>query len=228
MTVGAPGFEAQLRHFREALAGGKGRLGWKVAFNDPAVQARFGLSRPPIGWIDADEFHPSGASVTIGPNQRVAVEAEVMLTMGRDVAAAESLDALRGAIESVSPAIELVDYTRSGQEIADIVEHSFFHLATIYGEPAATFPADAELLVTGVSKNGELAAECIAGRVPKDLAEMVALVASTLEEAGERLLGGDRIICGSYIAPFPVTAGDTASATYAEGLGTVTVSLAEK
>ncbi len=221
--MAAPGFEAQLKHFHEALANGKRRLGWKVAFNDPAVQARFGLSKPPIGWIDADAFHPSGASVAIGPNQRVAVEAEVMLTMARDVRADEPLGALRAAIASVSPAIELVDYSRSGQEIADIVEHSFFHLATIYGEPAEV-PADAELLVTGTTKNGEAAAECIPARVPKDLAEIVALVAFNLEEAGEQLLAGDRIICGSYIAPFPVAPGDSATATYAGGMSTVTVS----
>lgn len=221
----APGFEAQLGHFREALAAGKKRLGWKVAFNDPAVQARFGLSRPPIGWIDADAFHPSGASVAIGPNQRVAVEAEVMLTMARDVRADEPLEALRGAIASATPAIELVDYSRSGQEIADIVERSFFHLATIFGEPAGVFPTDAELLVTGVSKNGEPAAECIPGRVPKDLAEIVALVAANLEEAGERLLAGDRIICGSYIAPFPVVAEDSATAAYGGGMGEVSVRL---
>jgi 2-oxo-hept-3-ene-1,7-dioate hydratase len=222
----APGFEAQLEHFHHAMASGKARLGWKVAFNDPAVQARFGLSSPPIGWIDADAFHPSGASVTVSLSQRVAVEAEVMLTMERDVRGDEPLDALRSAIASVSPAIELIDYTRSGQEIGDMVEHSFFHLATIYGEASATVPRDAELLVTGVTKNGESAAECIPGRVPKDLAEIVRLVATTLEEAGERLVAGDRIICGSYIAPFPVVAGDRATAVYTGELGSVTVLLA--
>ena len=224
----APGFEAQLAHFHEAMASGKRRLGWKVAFNDPAAQARFGLSAPPIGWIDADQYHASGANVAIGPAQRVAVEAEVMLTMGRDVRGDDPLDSLRAAIASVSPAIELVDYSRSGQEIADIVEHSFFHFATIYGEPAAEIPADAELLADSTTKNGEPAAECIPGRVPKDLAEIVRLVASTLDEVGEQLLAGDRIICGSYIAPFPVVAGDTASARYRNGIGPVAVTIAGK
>ena len=226
--MAAPGFEAQLQHFRQARANGKARLGWKVAFNDPAVQARFGLNAPPIGWIDADAFHPSGADVAIGSTQRVAVEAEVMLSMARDVRANESLDALRAAIASVSPAIELVDYSRSGQEIADIVEHSFFHLATIYGEPASTFPPDAELLVTSVTKNGEPAADGLPGRYPKDLAEIARLVATTLEEVGEQLLAGDRIICGSYIAPFPVVAGDSATANYANGLSPVTVAFTAK
>jgi 2-keto-4-pentenoate hydratase len=222
----APGFEAQLQHFREAMAAGKPRLGWKVAFNDPAVQARFGLSRPPIGWIDSAQFHASGATVAIRPEQRVAVEAEVMLTMARDVRGDEPLDALRAAIAAVAPAIELVDYTRSGQEIADIVEHSFYHFATIYGEPANTFPPDAELLVSGVTKSGEHAADGLPGRYPKDLAEIVQLVAVTLDEVGEQLLARDRIICGSYIAPFPVAAGDSATANYAGGMGEVTVSFA--
>ncbi len=221
--MAAPGFDAQLKRFHAAVAEGKPRLGWKVAFNDPATRARFGLDAPPVGCIDAAAFHPSGAEVAIAPGQRVAVEAEVMLTIARDVAAVEPLDALRGAIGGIAAAIELVDYSISSQEIADIVEHSFFHFGTIYGESQVEVPGDAELLVTGVAKNGEHMATSVAARVPADLAEIVRLVAATLEEAGEGLLANDRIICGTYIVPFGVVAGDRVVATYGEGLGEVSV-----
>lgn len=220
------GFEAQLARFKDEAARGKPRLGWKVALNDPAIQSRLGLSGPLVGWLDAAAFAPSGATVAVGPEQQVNIEAEVMLTMARDVRADEGIDALRGAIASVAPAIELVDYTRSSRELEDMVTYSFFHFGTVYGTAIDSVPGDAELLVTGVSKNGERAAEAVPARVPKDLAEIVALVASTLEEAGEALLAGDRIICGTYIVPFPVEPGDTVTASYSGGLGEVTVSFA--
>lgn len=224
MTAPVPGMAAQLARFHAAIAAGGPRYGWKVAFNDPAVQQRFGLAGPPVGWIDSRLAVDSGASVRLRAGQRVHIEAEVMLHIGVDVGANAPLEALRGAIAGVSPAVELVDYTIPGDGLAQIVEHSMFHAGTIVGERRRGIPADASAALTQVLKNGEHAAGSIAGRVPADLAEIVRLVAAALEAHGERLLAGDCIICGSYIAPFPVAPGDVVVAEYGFGLGSVSVS----
>lgn len=218
--------DAQLARFRSAPAAGGSRYGWKVAFNDPAVQQRFGLSSPPVGWIDGSRAGESGATVVLHAGQRVHIEAEVMLHIGRDVAASEPREALRDAIAGVSPAIELVDYAIPGDGLAQIVEFSMFHAGTVVGERRRGIPADASAALERVLKNGEHAAGPIAGRVPADLAEIVALVAAALEACGERLLAGDRVICGSYIVPFPVAPGDRVVAEYGFGLGQVQVSFA--
>lgn len=224
MTNPVPGMAAQLERFRAALAAGGKRYGWKVAFNDPAVQQRFGLESPPIGWIDGRLAVDSGATVPLRQGQRVHIEAEVMLHIGADVAADAPLDVLRGAIAGVSPAIELVDYAIPGDGLAQIVELSMFHAGTVVGERRRGIPADASAALARVLKDGEHAAGPIPGRVPADLAEIVRLVAAALEAHGERLLAGDRIICGSYIAPFPVVPGDAVTAEYGFGLGNVSVS----
>ncbi len=223
MTEPVPGMAAQLARFHAAMAAGGQRYGWKVAFNDPAAQQRFGLAAPPAGWIDGRLAVDSGAAVLLRQGQRVHIEAEVMLHIGADVDADAPLDALRGSIAGVSPAIELVDYAIPGDGLAQIVEHSMFHAGTVVGERRRGIPADASAALTQVLKNGEHAAGPIAGRVPADLAEIVRLVAAALEAHSERLLAGDRIICGSYIAPFPVAPGDAVIAEYGFGLGKVSV-----
>jgi 2-oxo-hept-3-ene-1,7-dioate hydratase len=215
---------AQLERFHAALAAGGQRYGWKVAFNDPAAQQRFGLGSPPVGWTDGSRALESGATVALGAGQRVHIEAEVMLHIGRDVAASEPREALRDAIAGISPAIELVDYALPGEDLARIVEYSMFHAGTVVGVRRRGIPADASAALSQVLKNGEQVAGPIGGRVPADLAEIAGLVAAALEAHGERLLAGDRVICGSYIAPFPVGPGDRVVAEYGFGLGTVAVS----
>lgn len=223
MTRPVPGMALQLARLHANLEAGGERYGWKVAFNDPAAQQRFGLSSPPVGWIDGRLAVDSGATVALREGQRVHIEAEVMLHVGRDAAADEPLDNLRGAIAGISPAIELVDYAIPGAGIEQIVEYSMFHAGTVVGERRRGIPADASGALREVLKNGEHAAGSIAGRVPADLAEIVQLVARELEASGEGLLAGDRIICGSYIAPFPVAPGDRVVAEYGFGLGRVEV-----
>lgn len=224
MTEPVPGMAAQLARFRAAIASGDERYGWKVAFNDPAVQQRFGLTAAPVGWINGRLAVGSGTAVRLRAGQRVHIEAEVMLHIGVDVDAGAPLEALRGAIAGVSPAIELVDYAIPGDGLAQIVEHSMFHAGTVVGERRRGIPADASAALMQVLKNGEHAAGPVPGRVPADLAEIVRLVAAALEGHGERLLAGDCIICGSYIAPFPVATGDVVVAEYGFGLGSVSVS----
>ncbi len=224
MTNPVAGMELQLARFRGSLAAGGQRYGWKVAFNDPAAQQRFGLSSPPVGWIDGGLAVESGATVALFEGQRVNIEAEVMLHIGRDVAASEARAAHRDAIAGISPAIELVDYALPGENLSRIVEFSMFHSGTVVGERRRGIPADASGALVRVLKNEEEVALPIAGRVPADLAEIVALVAAALEACGERLLAGDRVICGSYIVPFPVAPGDLVVAEYGFGLGNVSVS----
>ncbi len=223
MNDPVPGMAAQLARFHAALEAGVPRYGWKVAFNDPAAQQRFGLARPPVGWIDGERAVESGAMVALGAGQRVSIEAEVMLHLGKDVAAREPLEVHGDAIAGISPAIELVDYALPGEDLARIVEFSMFHAGTVVGERRRGIPADASAALVRVLKNGEAVAPPIPGRVPADLAEVVALVAAALEDCGERLLAGDRVICGSYIAPFPVAPGDRVVAEYGFGLGQVAV-----
>ena len=45
------GMARQFAAFRHALAEGMPRLGWKVAFNDPAIQQRMGLTATLVGWL---------------------------------------------------------------------------------------------------------------------------------------------------------------------------------
>lgn len=218
----ASGMAAQLGRFHAELVAGAPRLGWKVAFNDPAAQQRLGLPAPQIAWIDGRNVVANGGAWPLAAGSRVHVEAEVAIRVAHDVPADVSPEVARAAIAGVAPAIEVIDYARPSSPLAALIENAFFHAATVFGqEVAGTLAADTALL--GVDKNGAHEAEAIPGRVPADLGEIVVLTARTLARYGERLMEGDRIICGSYIAPFPAAAGDHVVANYGSGLGAVAI-----
>ena len=201
------GMAAQLAHFHAAIAGGAPRLGWKVAFNDPAAQARLGLPGPQLAWIDGRKVAADGGVWAIKPGARLHVEAEVAIRMAHDVPADLAPRDAREAIAGVAPAIELVDYAKPSSPLAALIENAFFHAGTVFGTEVAGILPGADSALLGVDSNDELKAEAIPGRVPADLGEIVVLAAGILARYGETLLTGDRIICGSYITPFPAAAG---------------------
>jgi 2-keto-4-pentenoate hydratase len=221
---------AQLERFHAVLAAGAPRLGWKIAFNDPAAQQRAGLPGPQIAWIDGRHVAADGGAWVLAPGSRVHVEAEVAIRMAHDVPADAGIDAARAAIAGVAPAIELVDYAKPSSPLAALIENAFFHAGTVFGAEVAGIVADADTALLGVDTNGSRVAAALPGRVPADLGEIVVLAADTLARFGERLLAGDRIICGSYITPFPAAPGDRVVARYGGTLGTagITFKAAER
>ena len=217
------GMGAQLLRFHAAIDEGAPRLGWKVAFNDPAAQARLGLPAPQLAWIDGRKAIVSGGAWRVADGVRLHVEAEVAIRIAHDLTGSVTAAAARGAIAGVTPAIELVDYAKPSSPLSALIENAFFHAGTVFGTEVPSLAFGADTALVAVSKNGELVAEPLSGRVPADLGEIVMLAAATLARYGEKLLAGDRIICGSYIAPFPVLPGDRVVAQYRDPLGEASV-----
>ena len=217
----------QLERFREAIAAGMPRVGWKIGINDPAAQERIGLSAPIVGWIDGRRLFQQGQAYVPGAGAIPRIETEVAVRLTRDVSAGAGFDVARAAIDSIAPAIEFVNGAKPLTPLDEMLAHDILHDAVMFGEDA---PLDAALgLVANgfpaVRHNGQLIRTGIAGRYPEDLAEIVAHTADVLAAAGESLRAGDRIICGSYIDPFAVAAGDTVEADFGP-LGTISFTVA--
>jgi 2-keto-4-pentenoate hydratase len=220
------GMERLLATLRGAWAAGTPRIGWKIGINDPAVQKRLGLDAAIVGVLHADRVVGSGGTRTVRAGAKLAAEAEIAVTIGRDVDGNVSLDGARTAIVAVAPAIELVDYAQPTP--ADLLGHNIFHDAVVFGaehDPAIVVSLGSEWPI--LRRNGEVARLPEPSLATGDVATIVRHVAVTLARHSERLTAGERIICGSCVQPLPVAAGDSLEADFGP-LGFARVAIAPR
>jgi 2-oxo-hept-3-ene-1,7-dioate hydratase len=202
-----PGLERQLEEWRRQLGQGAERLGWKIGFNDPAVRKKLGLRAPVIGYLTSATAIEPGGSHTLAGAQRPLVEAEVAIELRRDVGAGAEVDEALAAIQSLGPAIEVIDMPALPDDVEQALAGNVFHRGVALG--AHRQDAAVGGVVANVTVSGELRQSAPA-RV--DLAETIRLVADLLAACGERLKSGDRIIAGTLTQPVPVSAGDRVEA----------------
>ncbi len=139
------------------------------------------------------------------------MEAEIAIRIGRGQPAEPGA----AAIESVAPALEIVDYGLPSDDLEAIAAHSFFHFASVFGAERPFDPDLAPAACVGqVRRNGEPQRSVDAALVPESLGRVVAAVAALLRAHGERLLPGDRILSGSLVQPLRARPGDVVSADF--------------
>jgi 2-keto-4-pentenoate hydratase len=189
---------------RAMLDAGAQPVGWKIGFNLRAAQEKLGIDRPLAGFLTSDGLLESGAEVTLeGP---LLVESEVAVELGED----------GRSIAALLPALELTDPPDLEQDVETILAGNIFHRAVAFGPRVeADAPGAARVLV-----NGEEQHDVPADRAAAHLAEMVAVVADRLADAGERPSPGDRIITGILAPPHEAAPGDTVRLEL-EGVGGV-------
>lgn len=203
------GLETQLAALRAAEARGDARVGWKIGFNDPAVQERMGLDQTLVGHLLRSRVVPCRGTCTLPEGARGMLEAEVAIELGADVAPGSTRNEARAAIARLLPALEVVDFSRSFDGIDTILGHDIFQEAVVFGrEGSGRAGASLDGITAHVTHNGAHAADGNLSLIPADLGEVVRHVADVLGELGERLQSGERIIAGSLIKPLPVQPGD--------------------
>ena len=200
----ARGLERQLESWRNLLAGGAERVGWKIGLNPPAVREQLGLREPVIGFLTSASLAADGDSLALGGFGRPMVEPEVSVELRRDVGPGAEVDEALAAIESLGPALELVDLPAPPEDVEEALAGNVFHGAVAFGptrQDAAVSGAEAVIALNG-EETGRAAAADV------DLAETIRLVADLLGACGERLSAGDRIITGALTRPVEVAPGD--------------------
>jgi 2-keto-4-pentenoate hydratase len=202
------GMGAQLARRRQILDGGARPIGWKVAFNIPAVQELLGIDRPLAGFMTTDGLVEDGGTWPLGGEPLVA-EPEVGVEIGAD----------GRSIAALLPAIEISDPPDLAPSVDAMLAGNVFHRAVAFGPRVeAKAPGPARFIV-----NGELRSEVDAEGTGDHLEPMVEVIAGRLSDAGEVLGPGDRIITGAIAPPTPVADGDTVRHEL-EALGAVEVS----
>jgi len=195
------GTEALLMRRREICAQGAEPLGWKIGFNVPEIQQKLGIDRPLAGFLTSD-----GLVEDDWDEYPIVVESEVAVELGPDAR----------SIVALLPALELADPPDLDLSLEQILAGNIFHRGVAFGPRAETRePGAGRILVNGEERH-TLSAE----RTAANLDAMVDAIAGRLEDAGEELKPGDRIITGVLAPPHEASPGDTVRLEL-DGLGGV-------
>ena len=181
------GLEAQFASLAEKRDRGERLVGWKVGINVPAVQRHFGLSRPVLGHLTSGSLIEAGAVHSTAGGTRVGVEPEVALHLGEG-----------GEIESLGPAIEVVDLDPSLDALESILAANVFHRGVVLGPPVeGVGPEDLAAIEVTVTKDGSVAERAAYADTGEDPRVVVEQIAARLALVGERVEPGQVIIAGS-------------------------------
>ncbi len=216
-------------HFVEMIGS---PIGYKIAFTNRDIQQRLGVVEPAAGRLIEGRVFDSPASVDVSRLFRIGIESEFAFRMGRDLpgtAAPYSRDAVVEAVDTLIPAIEIVDtryvdWATCGalQAIADNVFGSHW----VGGNPIAEW-RDIDLASAEVVArlNGEEAARGSGANVLDHPLDALTWLANDLASRGLGLRHGQIVTTGSCTNIVMARGGDTATADFGD-LGQVSVTLA--
>lgn len=214
---------------REAELGVR-RVGRKVGLTNPLVQKRVGVFEPDYGIIHDDMVHASGVVRPASAHNFLRIEAEVAFVLAKDLLDGE-LEAIKDAIDYVTPAFELVDFRYPGNvgQIVDTIADNAGCDGVVLGEERHAYGeidlADVEMVITTAA--GSEITRGVGGNVLGDPINAVQWLAETALRIGQPLRAGEILLSGSigYIEPWPADVECTATIT---GLGCVRATLDSK
>jgi 2-keto-4-pentenoate hydratase len=213
------------RELEQALvARGERVVGWKVGFTTAALQERYGVTEPVLGFLLGSGVFGSGDALpasrfVAGPG----VEVEVALLLKADLAgpgvtAASALLAVEGAL----PALELIDFRLSGTPRGtDVIADGIYANAIVLGRPLTPL-AGIDLALEGVvfEQDGQIVATQTAAEVLGNPLVSLAWAANTLGRMGRGLRAGDLVMTGSISKVLRPTGGQSVRASFTR-LGSV-------
>jgi len=181
---------SQLVAWREALASGAARVGWKLGVGDAERIGR----EIAVGHLTSASLVAPGSSFAADPVDVLHADAEIAVRLGRDLAPDGDGSTVRAAIAGYGVALEIVDLSDAERGAETVVAGNIFHRAVSFGrfrtEPPA-HEAEGRLLVNGTTR--------ITGPLPVDVIERVRAAARVLSAVGEQLRAGDLVITGSVV-----------------------------
>ncbi len=204
----ADGMREQLALRRARIREGERSIGWKVGFGSAAAFERLAIDRPLVGFLTDASLLGDGAEVPIGDWAAPALEAEIAVRLGADVAGDSSWEAVRDAVAGIAAAIELVDVHPPPRDVRQILAGNIFHRHLLLGAFDAT-RHDATGVTGRVLRDGvEIAATNDPAAATGEIVEVVRLTAELLAGCGELPRAGEVVITGAVVPPIPVAPGE--------------------
>jgi len=216
---------------RARLAEGAAVVGRKIGLTAPVVQAQMGVDQPDFGVLFDDMDVSGRAEIPSGLLLQPRIEAEVAFVLAKDLDDdALSLESVRGAVNHVVGALEIVDSRIAGWDITicDTVADNASSGLFVLGDHEFTLdqvePVDVTMrLLRGdaVVSDGSGAA-CLG-----DPLNALLWLATTARDYGDPLRAGQVVLSGALGPMVAVQPGDHFTAEFS-GLGTVSATFSEE
>lgn len=207
----ATGYAVQNILTEARVAAGRRIVGRKVGLTSAAVQRQLGVDQPDFGVLFDDMFCPPDRPVSMASLLQPKIEAELAFVLGDDLDGDVSPVAVRAAVTSVLPALEIVDSRIAGWDITlvDTVADNGSSALYVLGEDALPL-GDKDLTriaMTMVDGAGTVVSTGTGADCLGDPVLALAWLARTAKEHGSPLRAGDVILSGALGPMIPVTAG---------------------
>jgi 2-keto-4-pentenoate hydratase len=204
----ADGMREQLAVRRARLRAGERPVGWKVGFGSPAAFERLAIDRPLVGFLTDAGLLADDAEVSLGGWTAPALEAEIAVRVGADVAGDASVEDVRSTVTGVAAAIELADVHPPPEDVRAILAGNVYHRHVVLGAFDPT-RSDASGVTARILRDGvEVAATDEPAAATGDVLEVVRLTAELLAACGEALRSGEVVITGSVVPSIAVSPGE--------------------
>jgi 2-keto-4-pentenoate hydratase len=217
----------QQETLRALLQPGRRLVGVKTALLADDGQRRMGAVAPVWGWLTADMELPDGAVLDCGAFVGIKAEAEIVFTLGADLAGpgVTEADVLR-ATAAISAGIELPGSARATPpaSVQEFVRDNTLAAHYILGRPVLDFAGlDLSVLGAVLEVDGEVVSSGAGARALGSPARSVAWLANAVAEMDFVLQAGMIVFTGAVAGPVEVTPGQVISADFAH-LGRVGLS----
>jgi 2-keto-4-pentenoate hydratase len=222
----ARGMATQFELRSQRLGAGESPIGWKAGFGAPAVLEKLKLDACLVGFMHDRNRLDSGATASLAGWSKPALEPEIAIHLGKDVAAGADAATARAAIAAIGPAIELVDLNAPLDDVEAILSGNIFHRHVIVG-PGDSGRAGGSTsgLKARVVRNGEeVVTTADVEALTGPLVAIVRRVADTVAAMGESLKAGQVIIAGSVVPPIFLSSDDKEVSYTLDPIGDVSVS----
>lgn len=211
------GYRIQFAVHERLCAAGRGPVfGWKVGVTTPQMRAALGIDAPIGGAMLAGGRLEPGAAVRHADYCRIGIECEIAVVLKTPLGGpgvVVDLDAAAAAVDTLHPAIELVDdryggdYRRFG--VPAIVADDAFHAGFVLGPSVPGWQSIDLRAVRGVTRaGGTVRGEGRGADVQGHPLASLAWMANRLGTLGRRCEAGQIISTGSLPLPYWATAGD--------------------
>ena len=212
-------YRIQLGVIARRIAAGERQIGWKVGLTAEPIQQQFGFHEPVFGCIL--DSRQSGHVFRRDQLIRPGFELELCLRVDRTLSGEVDMAAVRGAIDAVYPALEIIE-TRGDftAQIALAMADNAQQKTVVLGDPVALGDLALEAVGATVRINGAIVATGRGDAVLGNPLNSVIWLARKLGEFGRRIEAGEIIISGSFTRQFPIAPGDRVEVEFG-GVGEV-------
>lgn len=194
---------------------GDGQIaGWKIAITSKAMQALCGIDQPCVGGVLNTAITTTPMQASLANYGRMGLEFELAMRMGAVAGPAmQPYDAqsIRGSVEAVMPAFELVDDRNADYESFDahsLIADNTWNAGVILGAEIPDWEAlDWTSHPVTLDYNGKTET-AVTGDAMGDPFAALAVVANNLVDRGLTLRPGDIVITGSTLQTRFASAGD--------------------